>query len=325
MIFRCGDSQCCKTLSNRGPPPDPLHIQPCQSSTCRLPPSLPTPAYDTWSATRRNYLIVYRMAYQAERYAETKLLRQEAKKNAMFARVAGYLLVELFDRRAVLTETPCVSLAKQLTSPHRNGGTTHDVVFQVDKLLRDHLLRMCTFDFGLSYGVRCLSFLVVRTSPTPYPAPTLHPPRPSFDRLVDAAKGSMEVDSKSYASVRREVCTYLTLRLLPSSCLASSLSVTDLCACWERYLTNTHVRAGQRYTRNIFRTALRQPPSRRATFWARRQCRALILPGVVGQGLYQTRYVLLLRLGSFIISVTHTHHPDGFRCHRHGCSQRLRT
>lgn len=70
---------------------------------------------------------------------------QEAKQNLMFARVAGYLLIELFTRREILTNGPYQSLAKQLTSPPRDGGTTHDIVIQVGKWHFDHLLRMCTF------------------------------------------------------------------------------------------------------------------------------------------------------------------------------------
>ena len=126
-------------------------------SSADLPRNPPT--YDKWRATRPNYLNAYGVAYKAERHAKTKFPLQEAKTNAMFARVAGYLLVELFDRRAVLTESPCESLAQQLTSPHRNGGTAHDVVFQVGKLMRDHLLRLCTFGFGLSCGVSISGFL----------------------------------------------------------------------------------------------------------------------------------------------------------------------
>ena len=184
-----------------------------------LPACLPRnpPPYDQWKAHWPNCLKAYNLSYEAERHAKASLpLQEDAKNNVMFARVAGYLLLEFFNRRAVLSESPCKSLARHLASPPRNRGTSHDVVFQVGKLLHDHLLRMCTFGFGLSHGVRYLSLLAVRTSRLPYPAPTSHPSLPSFDNLVVATLGSMKLDNRSYGSSRSKVCAPLPSWLLCS-------------------------------------------------------------------------------------------------------------
>ena len=85
---------------------------------------------------------------KTDRKAAQKTI-QEAKENLAFARGAGYLLIELFNRRKTLTNRPYQSLVKQLTSPPRDEGTAHDVVIQVGKWHFDHLLRMCAYGFPL--------------------------------------------------------------------------------------------------------------------------------------------------------------------------------
>ena len=120
-------------------------------------PRKPAPS-EEWRVHRPDYLSVYNLVLDAERHAneqvEANLSGREAKDNLMFARVAGYLLLELFSRCAILSEGPCASLAKQLKSPSREGGTAHDVVFGVGKWHRDYLLRLCAFDFfSTSFGI----------------------------------------------------------------------------------------------------------------------------------------------------------------------------
>ena len=120
-------------------------------------PRKPAP-FEDWRVYRPDYLSVYNLVLDAERHAneqvEANPSSREAKDNLMFARVAGYLLTELFNRRTILSEGPCASLAKQLKSPSREGGTVHDVVFGVGQWHRDFLLRLCTFDFiPTSFGI----------------------------------------------------------------------------------------------------------------------------------------------------------------------------
>ena len=86
------------------------------------------------------YLRAYRLVLDAELHAN-------GRDNLISARVAGYLLLELFNRRGVLSEGPCASLVKQLNSPSLTGGNAIQVVFEVGKLHHNHLLRLCGFNF----------------------------------------------------------------------------------------------------------------------------------------------------------------------------------
>ena len=125
-------------------------------ATVKFPPSpLPlNPApYDEWREHRPGYLSVYDIMLNAERYAneqvEAGLSNREAKDNVMFARVAGYLLIELFNRRAALeSEEPCAKLARDVESGSQAGGTAHDVVYEVGKRYYNSFLLLCTFGFS---------------------------------------------------------------------------------------------------------------------------------------------------------------------------------
>jgi hypothetical protein len=110
-----------------------------------LPPSPPT--YDTWQKDCPQYLSAYNLAFNAERYATQKLVAGPTKNdNIMSARVAGYLLVELFNWRKILTTGPCDQLLKELQSKSLEpGGSVNDVVFKVGKLYRDRFIRSCAF------------------------------------------------------------------------------------------------------------------------------------------------------------------------------------
>jgi len=99
------------------------------------------------------------MALNAERHAHEQVeadpTNQEAKDHPTFARVAGYLLLEFFNRRTILSEIPCVSLVKRLISPPQGGDSLHDVIFGVGKWYFDHLL--CTSAFNSSSASFCIS------------------------------------------------------------------------------------------------------------------------------------------------------------------------
>ena len=111
-------------------------------------PQIPAP-HDEWREYRPTFLSAYTAVLNAERHANEQLeadpSNREAKENRTFARVAGYFLLELFNRRTILSEMPCVSLVKQLISRPQDGGTVHDVVFRVGKWHFDYLVPMCAF------------------------------------------------------------------------------------------------------------------------------------------------------------------------------------
>ena len=168
-----------------------------------LPPS--PPEYDTWHKDCPQYLSAYNLAFNAERYATQKLVADSTTNdNIISARVAGYLLVELFNWREILTTRPCDQLSKEIQSESQeSGGSVNGVVYKVGKFYRDRFIRLCAFHF--TYVIRCLNFLAVRTTTTTYPTPSLHPSPPSFDTLDDMNRDCMMADGTDYQTARRKV------------------------------------------------------------------------------------------------------------------------
>ena len=97
------------------------------------------------------YSGAYDIALNAERHAEEQLTinpsGREEKYNLVFARVTGILLLELFDKRAILSVEPCASLALEITSPPL-AGTTNDLVFRLGRRFYNHFICMCAFSFS---------------------------------------------------------------------------------------------------------------------------------------------------------------------------------
>ena len=118
-----------------------------------LPPN-PAP-YEEWRSDRPDYLRTYDMVLAAERHADDQVKAnpsdRRAKDNLISARVAGYLLVELFNRRAILSEGPCISIVKYLEP---RSGDRDDLVFGIGGWLRSYFLRLCAFDlYSMSFGI----------------------------------------------------------------------------------------------------------------------------------------------------------------------------
>ena len=113
-----------------------------------LPPN-PAP-YEEWRSDRPDYLRTYDMVFAAERYADEQVQAnpsdRKAKENLTSARVAGYLLVELFNRRTILSEGPCVSIVKHLEP---KSGERNDLVFRIGEWLRSYFIRLCAFNLFL--------------------------------------------------------------------------------------------------------------------------------------------------------------------------------
>jgi len=142
--------------------PHPRNMTTLELSPTSLP--LKPPPYDEWKGNWPNHLRAYDLAFNAERHADKRLKvdpsNQEAKDHLMFARVAGYLLLEFFNRRAILSDIPCESLAKRLISPPQDGDTPPDIVFRVGKWYFDRLLCRGAFGFfPTSFWISdCLQF-----------------------------------------------------------------------------------------------------------------------------------------------------------------------
>ena len=126
-----------------------------------------------------DYLNAYNLVLKAESHAEEQVRdhpsNQQAKDNLMFARVAGYLLLELFNRRGVLSEGPCASLVKQFNSPSREGKSAIQLVFELGKYYCDHLLRGFDF-FPTLFGISVSSQFEQPPRSTQHPPLTLHTP-----------------------------------------------------------------------------------------------------------------------------------------------------
>ncbi|KAF9778920.1 hypothetical protein BJ322DRAFT_1113799 [Thelephora terrestris] len=134
--------------------------------------------------------------YHANLQVEANPSRKDAKDNVIFARVAGYLLLELYGRRMTLSDEPASSLVSQLLSRSEEGKCGHDVVFEVGKWHHDYLLRR------------------FRASTTKYPTPSSHPSRPSIDTWKDMTRDCMMADGKDYWTARRKALARDSFRRL---------------------------------------------------------------------------------------------------------------
>ena len=145
----------------------------------RVPSQLTT--YEIWREKSPQYLVAYTLAFNAENYATrqaeastTKKAKEIAQKNVMYARVAGYLLVELFDRHEILTEGPCSRLSTDLLSGDREGGDANDVVFRLGQVYRDRFIRLCALHlFHTSFGISISPQFGQPALRTPHPHRTL--------------------------------------------------------------------------------------------------------------------------------------------------------
>jgi len=110
-----------------------------------LPPN-PGP-YEEWRSDRPDYLRTYDMVFAAERHADEQVKAnpsdRKAKDNLTSARVAGYLLVELFNRHTILSEGPCVSIVKHLEP---KSGDKNDLVFRIDEGLCGYFIPLCALN-----------------------------------------------------------------------------------------------------------------------------------------------------------------------------------
>ena len=121
-----------------------------------LPPE--PPAHEACNIDSSAYLNAYKRVLFAESKAidraKANPTDQTAKDNMISAGVAGYLLIEFWDRREVLTDAPFLDLAKSLVSPHQGNGDSCETVFGVGKFFRDYFLRLCALDpFHMPFGI----------------------------------------------------------------------------------------------------------------------------------------------------------------------------
>lgn len=133
-------------------------------TTIELSPTPLPPPLALQEGWLHDHLDAYNAILDAARHIDELLEAspsdKKAKDNLISARVAGYLLLELFDRRTILSGRPYALLAEQIKSSSREGPTTHDVVFEVGQWHRDYFIRTCAFGsfptlFGTSVSFKC--------------------------------------------------------------------------------------------------------------------------------------------------------------------------
>jgi len=103
-----------------------------------------------WPKYRNTYGIVLGAERHAQERFAIKPSGREEEYNLLFARVTGFLLIELFNERAILSVEPCASLASEIISPPVAGGTTHDLVFGLGRYFYDYFKRTWHCAFGSS-------------------------------------------------------------------------------------------------------------------------------------------------------------------------------
>ena len=122
----------------------------------RLPPE--PPVYEACDIDRDAYLSAYKRVLFAERQAiervEDNPTGKTAQDDMISARVAGYLLIEFWDRKGVLTDAPCLDIVRSLASPHRGSGDPCKTVFDIGKFYRNYFLQLCAFDpFHIPFSI----------------------------------------------------------------------------------------------------------------------------------------------------------------------------
>lgn len=75
-------------------------------------------------------------AYRKILRAEARAIRDREEENAELARVVGYLLLELYARRHILSDRPFEKIIQEVTSPSQSGENVEydeSVVFEIGR------------------------------------------------------------------------------------------------------------------------------------------------------------------------------------------------
>ena len=116
-------------------------------TTIEPPRQLPLQPFSNqdWSEYGHAYDIVLNAECHAMKLPDAIPPVQRENNNLIFARVTGFLLIELFDKRAILSVEPCRALAFMIVSPPLAGTTTNDLVVGLGRRYYDLYIRACAF------------------------------------------------------------------------------------------------------------------------------------------------------------------------------------
>jgi hypothetical protein len=90
------------------------------------------------------YAKALQAAYSNILQAEDRALQDGADENVISARVVGHLLLELYARRGILGDQPYLSVIDEIVCSPQNCDD--DLIFELGKRYRDHLIRPCASD-----------------------------------------------------------------------------------------------------------------------------------------------------------------------------------
>ena len=104
-------------------------------------PALLSPRVQNLNSSRLpNLYITYGVILRAEQHA----VDQQDKNHMISARITGYVLLEFHERSRILTDVPCSTLVKWITSKHQETGKNErEVIYSLGTCLRDNFIRLC--------------------------------------------------------------------------------------------------------------------------------------------------------------------------------------
>ena len=181
----------------------------------RLP--LEPAAYVFWHENRPKFSRANNRALRAEFHAaeqaEVDPTYQDAQDTVNFARIAGYFLLEHFDRRTTLGEGPCKALRKSILSEVREPAEdVHDVVSSVGRCYHGRLIRLCALISSLL--PQFLRPSIVFPSSKGYPQPYVSF-MPISSNFKEGETTEYIAAYNDYQTARSKVCVD-TMRLLRS-------------------------------------------------------------------------------------------------------------
>ena len=192
----------------------------------------PLPALDSWIkklrlCDRYNRFSAYNMILRAEQYA----VQQQAEGDIVTARTVGYFLLEFDAQYGAFGDGPCASIVKQVASLPQTPGAKNRMNAMLSSMPGNCVAinySACVRLIGFTTPPDILSYFEVRTSTEPYPPPSSHPSRPSFDTLEAMIMVSMKATGKDYKTSRRWVPMFPLRSSLPCSRPTRRSFATDI-------------------------------------------------------------------------------------------------
>jgi hypothetical protein len=109
-----------------------------------LLPTFESPQFRELEPPIPAYAKALQAAYSNILQAEDRALQDGADENVISARVVGHLLLELYARRGILGDQSYLSVIDEIVCSPQDRDD--DLIFELGKRYRDHLIRPCASD-----------------------------------------------------------------------------------------------------------------------------------------------------------------------------------